>query len=205
MKILAAVALILVTACDSPAAAQSDHGWSWGAGLSVGLVVGESDWSVSHPIYEGASVTTETFSGSFRHLLHLEAGLEARRGHLGLRGTLGFLPQEFAQADPPKEKHLTLLMGGLAVVLYAAPPEGRFEPWISAGAGGQRAVGDMENTGFYLSGGAGLATGLGSHVKLHGGIQVFRLKYTQIDLAPDITKDVPVYPVSLSLGIWVGT
>ena len=163
-----------------------------------------NDWSVSHPIYGGGGVTWETFTGMFKHSLHLEGGLELRRSHFGVRGTLGVIPQRFTQDTPPKENDLKLLLAGLSAVVYPGATGAKIEPFLLAGAGGQKASGDMDNTGFYLSTGAGLGARLGSRVRLDAGLQVLRLKYTQIDLTPDIAKDVPIYPVSLFIGARLG-
>jgi hypothetical protein len=179
--------------------------WTLSGRLSAGVALGDSDWSVRHPYYGGSSVTWETFRGTFSHGVHLLGNLELRRKYLGIRGTAGLLPQEFRQEAPAQVKELTLLLGGLSAVLYPlAGSEGRMEPFLSLGAGGQKATGEMDNTGFYLSGAMGLGARVGARISLDGGIEFRRLKYTQIDFGNNVQKDLSVTPVALFLGVRVG-
>ena len=179
--------------------------WTVSAQLSASLVMGGADWSYSHPYYGGSSVTWETLRGTFSHGLLLQGSLELRRKYVGGRGTVGFLPQEFTQETPAQAKDLKLLLGGLSAVLFPlAGSAGRTEPYLLMGAGGQKATGELDNTGFYLSAAGGVRTRLTSRVSLDGGIEFHRFKYTQIDLGNNIQNDLRVTPVSLFLGARVG-
>lgn len=206
MRTATALALFVVLGAASSTSAQDapTPDWTWSARFSVGFMLVNNDWSVSHPTYGGGVVIWETFTGMFKHTLHLEGGLELRRSHFGVRGTVGFVPQRFTRDNPAEDADLTLLLAGLSAVVYPAANGARIDPFLLVGAGGQKASGDMDNAGFYLSTGAGLGTRLGSHLRLEAGLRVLRLKYTQIDLAPNIDKDVTIYPVSLFIGARVG-
>jgi opacity protein-like surface antigen len=189
------------------ASAQDGSGapWRWSARLSAALPLGKTDWSISHPTYSGAGVTWETFRGTFRQRVQLQASLELRRAHIGIRGMLGLLPQEFTQESPVQHKDFRLLLAGLSAVLYPTPGSGgRLDPYVAAGVGGLKALGDMDNTGFFLTGAAGVRIGLTPRVALDGGVQVQRLKYTQIGLTSTIAKDVRTNPASVFLGAGIG-
>ncbi len=45
---------------------------------------------------------------------------------------------------------------------------------------------------------------LDERVAFDGGVQVLRLKYTQIELDSEIAKDVRIHPVSLLIGVRIG-
>jgi hypothetical protein len=150
-------------------------------------------------------VTWETLRGTISHGLSIRGSVEVRRKYLGVRGTVGILPQEFTQEAPAQAKDLTLLLGGLSAALYPyAGSIRRLEPYLAMGAGGQLATGDMDNTGFYLSASGGVRASLSSRISLEGGIELQRLKYTQVDLGNNIENDLAVTPVSLFLGVRVG-
>ncbi len=137
-----------------------------------------------------------------------QGSLELRRKHLAVRGTVGVLPQQFTQVAPAQDEDLRLILGGLSAVLYPLAKSGRSpEPYLAAGVGGQKATGGMTNTGFYLSGMAGIRVPLLAPIALDGGVQVLRLKYTQIELtAPPggIQQDVRINPVAVFLGAHIG-
>ena len=181
---------------------SDEPSWIWSAHFTVSLAVNDTDWGVRHPIYGGGNVTWETLSGTISQGIHAQGGIELRRGKLGFRGTLGVLPQELTEEAPARKEGFSLLLGGFSVVLY---PRGgspvRVQPYLQGGAGGQKAMGDLDNTGFFLSGAAGVVTSLTGRVSLDGGVQVLRLKYTQVDLGNNIQKDLTAHPVSLFLGV----
>jgi hypothetical protein len=164
----------------------------------------ETDWTIRHPYYGGGVASWETLSGTFSQRIHAQADIELRRNYLGFRGTFGLLPQEFTQEAPDRTEDFTLVLAGLSVVLYprAASPE-KLQPYLLAGAGGQKATGDLDNTGFFFSGAFGVLANFTARVSLDGGLQVFRLKYTQVDLGNNIQKDLKTHPVSLFLGVRV--
>ncbi len=204
------MAKILLSVCLCSAAwvsvvggqASDEPCWIWSAHFTLSLAVNETDWAVRHPVYGGGNVTWETLSGTVYQGFHAQVGIELRKGRIGLRGTLGALPQELTQEAPARGEEFTLLLGGLSVVFYPrAGTPGRVQPYLQGGAGGQKATGDLDNTGFYLSGAAGVRTSLTSRVSLEGGVQVLRLKYTQVDLGNNIQKDLTTHPVSLFLGV----
>jgi len=103
------------------------------------------------------------------------------------------LPQEFTQEVPDRTENLTLLLAGLSVALHprAASP-GKLQPYLLAGAGGQKASGELDNTGFFLSGAVGVLTNLTARVSLDGGLQLLRLKYTQTDRMRGWVAGVPL-------------
>ena len=186
------------------AQAANDDSWTSSFHLSA-AVAPKSNWSVSHPIYGGGGVTWETFTGTFTHGLQLLAGVEMRRRHVGFRGTFGVLPQRFKEDAPARDEKLELLLAGLSAVLYPmAATEGSWEPYLAVGGGGQKATGDMDNGGFYLSSAVGITKHLTSRVALDGGVRVQRLKYTQIEVGDRITKDVRTHPLSVFLGARIG-
>ena len=204
-KTLLTVWLFCVVWASGAAGQNQDEGsWTWSAQVSASMAVNEAEWTVRHPYYGGGSETWETLRGTFSQGIHAQGDIELRNKYLGVRGTLGVLPQEFTQEAPARKEDFTLLLAGLSMVLYPlVESTGKLEPYILAGAGGQKAVGDMENTGYFLSGVAGILTTLSPRVSLDGGIQVFRLKYTQVDLGNNIQKDLQAHPVSLFLGVRV--
>jgi hypothetical protein len=123
-----------------------------------------------------------------------------------VRGTLGILPQEFIQESPAQSHELKLLLAGVSAVFYPmAGRGGPVEPYVAAGAGGQKATGDMTNGGFYLSGIAGVRLRLSARVSIDAGLQVHHLKYTQIELGSRIDKDVAIRPASVCVGLRIGT
>jgi hypothetical protein len=202
--------LIGLSACvvwTTPSSAQTetDASWTWSVQLSAGVAVKTTDWSISHPTYSGGGVTWETFTGTFTHRLQLMAGVELRKRYLGLRGTFGVLPQRFKEDAPAQDKDLKLLLAGLAAVLYpTAGTEGSWEPYVTLGGGGQKATGDMDIGGFYLSSTVGVKKDLTARVALDGGVQIQRLKYTQIEVGNRIAKDVRTHPLSVFLGARIG-
>ena len=200
--VMMGLAACLTWAGQGSAQTSGDASWTWSAQLSASMVLNNSDWSISHPTYAGSGVTWETFTGTFTQRAHLQGSVEVRKRYLGIRGTLGLLPQRFTQDAPARDDHLTLVLAGLAAVLYpAAGPGGDLQPYVLAGAGAQKATGDMDNTGFYLTGGAGVCLRLDARVALDGGVQILRLKYTQIELDSGIAKDVRIHPLSLLVGV----
>jgi hypothetical protein len=167
--------------------------------------VNESGWTVRHPIYGGGGVAWETLRGTFSHEVQVQGGIEVRRQHLGIRGTVGVIPQEFTQEVPARREKLTLLLGGLSLVLYPrAPLPGPVQPYLRAGVGAQKARGDLGSSGFFLSGEAGVSRSLTPRLALDAGIQLLRLQYTQVDLENGIQKDLVAHPFSLLLGFRVG-
>jgi opacity protein-like surface antigen len=197
--------LCLTWAGEVSAQAEFERFWTWSAQMAVSFVLTNTDWSISHPTYSGGGVTWETFDGTFEQRVHLQGSLELRRKYVAFRGTVGFLPQRFTQLAPAQDKELKLVMGGLAAVVYpTAGSVSRFEPYAAAGVGVQKATGDMTNGGFYLSGAAGIRLALTARLALDGGLQIHRLKYTQIELTSQIAKDVATYPVAVFLGARIG-
>jgi hypothetical protein len=189
---------------DGSAQAEGATSWTWAAALSAAVVVNDANWSVSHPIYSGGGVTWETFRGTVSQRTHFQGSVELRRGFFAIRGSVGMLPQTFTHDAPAVENDLNLLLAGLAVVLYpAAGSARRLEPYVAVGAGAQKATGDMDNGGFYLSGATGLRIGVGSHFAVDAGVQVYRLNYTQIELTSTIAKDVRTYPVMAVVGFFL--
>ena len=202
---LLTVVACICCVCQAPAQEPSTQTRAWSARLGVGFFTSVSDWSVSHPYYSANNTTWETFTGTVRHHLHLEGSFELRRTYVGLRGTLGLIPQQFTQVSPEREDDLTLILAGLSAVLYPAGASAtKVEPFVLLGAGGQKGAGDMNNSGFYLSAGAGLAVEIVSHLEVELGVRLLRMKYTQIDLTPTIAKDVGIAPVSVFLGTQIG-
>jgi hypothetical protein len=207
MRNALAMGLVACLAWTTPMSAQSesDNSWTWSVQLSAAAVLDASDWSISHPTYGGGGVTWEKFTGTFTHGMHLTAGVELRKKYVGLRGSLGILPQRFVEDAPAQDKELKLLLAGLSAVLYPmAEATSGWEPYLALGGGGQRAFGDMDNGGYYLSTAVGLKRDLTSRIALDGGVQIHRLKYTQIDVGNRIAKDVPTHPISVFLGLRIG-
>jgi hypothetical protein len=195
-------AACLMWAGQGSAQTRGDASWTWSAQLSVSMMLNDTDWSISHPTYGGGGVTWETFTGTFTQRSLLQGSAEVTRKYLGVRGTLGVLPQRFTQDAPARDDDLRLVLAGLAAVLYpAAGRGGDLQPYVLAGAGGQKATGGMDNTGFYLTGAAGVRLRLDARVALDGGVQIHRLKYTQIELDSGIAKDVRIHPLSLLVGV----
>ncbi|MFG1691761.1 hypothetical protein ACGF5M_06375 [Gemmatimonadota bacterium] len=206
-RVASMVLVLLLTALTNDVGAQevSRGPWTISAGLSVAAVMGESDWTVSHPFYGNGGVTWETLRGTVSHGLHFQGSVEVRRKYVGVRGRVGILGQEFTQEASEQSKDLRLLLGGLSAVLYPfAGSATRLEPYFALEAGGQKATGDMDNTGFYLSASSGFRTRLSSRISLDGGIELHRLKYAQVDLGNSIEKDLHVTPLSLFVGLRIG-
>ena len=193
-------------AWTTPTSAQTaDDSWKWSVHLSAAAVTRTTEWSISHPTHYGPATVWETFTGTFTQSLEVQAGVELRRRHVGLRGTFGVLPQRFKQDAPARESRLTLLLGGLAAVLYPTAGTGRsWEPYLALGVGGQKATGDMDNWGYYLSGAVGVEKALTSRVALDAGAQVQRLNYTQVEVGSQIARDARTHPFSLYLGARIG-
>jgi len=201
-SVLIALALAsLAVVSGGMAQASNENLWTWSAQLSVSVVLKDSDWSISHPIVGDGGVTWESFRGTFNQSVLVQMGVELQRGHFGVRGTVGLLPQEFTQVTPTQGETLSLVLGGLSGVYYPrAKSPGRLQPYAAVGVGGQKATGGIENSGFYVSGTAGVKLALDSWVAVDAGLQLHRLKYTQLALDSNIAKDVAIYPISLLLG-----
>jgi len=198
-------AAFLMGVGQGSAQTSGDTSWTWSAQVSVSMVLNDTDWSISHPTYAGGGATWETFTGTFTQRAHLQGSVEVGKRYLGIRGTLGVLPQRFTQDAPARDNHLTLVLAGLAAILYpTAGSGGDLQPYVLAGVGGQKATGDMDNPGFYLTGAAGVCLRLDARVALDGGVQILRLKYTQIELDSGIGKDVRISPLSLLVGVRIG-
>jgi hypothetical protein len=160
MRFVFALGILASVLCTRQAAAQDTASWAWAAQLSTSIVLNDTDWSISHPYYGGNGVTWETFRGAFTQRVLLQGGLELRKRRLGVRGSLGLMPQGFTQEAPAVEEDLRLVLAGLGVVLYPMARGGEgVEPYLAVGAGGMKATGGLSNSGHYLSGAAGVRLG----------------------------------------------
>jgi hypothetical protein len=193
--------VILIVPGPSFAQSSPGEGWSWSAGITASLVLGDSDWSMTHPYHGSGGTTWETLSGTFSSSIRVLGDLEVRRDHFGFRGSVGVLPQTFTQESPAQEEDFTLLTGGISGVVYPLGGDDRkWEPFAALGVGGQKATGGLDNSGYYFSVSGGIRAWITGAVAVEGGAEYQRLKYTQVDLGDNIQKDLKATLPSVSLG-----
>ena len=206
-KILLGLTVALLTGpMTSSAQSVSGSHWSWSAGISASWLPGDPDWSVTHPYVGGSGTSWETLRGTFSSGIRVQGDLGVRRGRIGLRGTVGIMPQTFTQESPVQEEDFKLLTGGIAGVIYLQGGDHRrWEPFTALGIGGLKAIGGLNNTGFYLTAVGGFRVRITEELWFEGGAEFNRFKYTQIDIGNNIQKDMRVSGPSVFLGtriIW---
>ncbi len=181
-----------------------EESWTTSVYFYPSLVSPKSDWDFSHPIYNGmGGVQYETITGTFEQSFALNGGLEISKGYFGFQGNLEFMPQKLSKSEPTEKKELNLLMGGVSILFYPMKYHNRsIKPYLSLGGDLLKAGGDIDNTGFVISYAAGVKIPISDKFGIKSGAKGMVLKYTQLKVAENISKDIRIYPFEFFAGIF---
>ena len=125
------------------------------------------------------------------------------KGYFGFQFNLEFMPQKLIKSEPIKNNKLNLLIGEFSILLYPTKYTNKsIRPYISLGSGLLKTNGDIDNTGFIISYATGLKIPLSTKFGINLGLKGMILKYTQLNLAENISKDIRIYPLKLSIGVF---
>jgi len=195
---------IFIATTNMPAQNVEKGSWTTSVFLSPSLASSKIDWSFSHPIYNQAGgVNWETFSGTFEQSITVSGGAEMSKGHFGFQGKFDFMPQKLTKTASIKSSELNLLIGELSILFYPMKYNGKsIKPYAILGSGLLKATGDIDNTGYVLSYGAGIKIPFSGRLDMDLGLKGMSIKYTQLNLAESISKDIRIHPYMLFLGVF---
>jgi hypothetical protein len=178
--------------------------WTTSVYFYPSLVSQKSDWEFSHPIYNGmGGVQYETITGTFEQSFALNGGLEISKGYFGFQGNLEIMPQKLTKSEPIEKKELNLFMGGVSILFYPMKYHDRsIKPYLSLGGDLLKASGDIDNTGFVIFYAAGVKIPISDKFGVKSGAKGMVVKYTQLKVAENISKDIRIYPFEFFAGIF---
>jgi hypothetical protein len=181
-----------------------EESWTTTIYFTPSLVNSKSEWDFSHPIYnETGGVQYENITGTFEQSFALIGGLEISKGYFGFQGNLEFMPQKLTKSESIEKKELNLLMGGVSILFYPMKYHNRsIKPYLSLGGDLLKTSGDIDNTGFVISYAAGVKIPISDKFGIKSGAKGMVLKYTQLKVAENISKDIRIYPFEFFAGIF---
>ncbi|MFC1481090.1 outer membrane beta-barrel protein [Candidatus Neomarinimicrobiota bacterium] len=178
--------------------------WSTSIYFNPSVMTSTSDWSMSHPYYSpDGSADWETITGTFEQQLSWNGGLEMKKGYFGYQCNFEYMPQKLAKSVPITDHELNLLIGDISILYY--PPindSESFKPYLALGGGLIKASGDIDNSGLIISYGAGVKISISPNLGINFGLKGTRIKYTQLEVAENITKDISISPFKILIGIF---
>jgi hypothetical protein len=192
---------ILVPAGLLQAKAPAEGRWRIAGLVQAGFALGETDWEIRHPVYSGGEAATwESISGKFLKSSRFSAGLELSKGFLGGRVEFGIISMKMTNAATGQDSKFTSYFGEIALLFFPMKnPRGRIVPYLSAGAGGFLSGGDIDNPGYHLSLGGGVRCFISDKVGIGLGLKLPLMKYHQVEIGSNITKDLSYSPFLVGL------
>ena len=205
-KVNSIILILFVSVVSNITYAQSidEKPWSVSFYLNPSLIISNSDWSLSHPIYYGSgAVQYEEITGTFEHSFAIDGGLEVSKGHWGFQGGFGFIPQKLIKSSPAKNQKLNLVFGEISILYYPLTSDNEsIMPYLSIGGGLLKTNGDIDNSGIVFSYAAGAKLLLLNNFGINIGLKGMLLKYTQLGLTESITKDISINPFKIFIGVF---
>lgn len=180
----------------------NENSWMCSFNFNPSILLSNNNWSLKHPVYQATGkIQYEEINGIFEQSIFVSGGLEVKKGHFAFQGNIGFIPQKLTKNMPVKDKELNLLFSELSILFYPMKYNGSpFNPFISIGGALLKASGDIDNTGLMISYTGGVKIPLYSKIGFNLGLKGMLLRYTQLQLSENISKDISIYPFALFIG-----
>ena len=174
--------------------------------LYVAPALGGCDWEFQHPYY-GTTVPDrwETVSGRVEPGSAIGGGFELSKTRVGFKIEFEVIPSKLTITQEDRRLDHTLYCGELSLLLF--PHRGR-DDWsagfIGLGAGVFSSTGDVSNGGLIIKAEAGYRMAVSNRFGICLSIQSRYLKYHQVEVQDQITKDIGVMPLAIRLGFVYG-